>query len=265
MQIPIFIINLEKDIEKKNHIKNLCEEYSLKCNFINAIYGANLEDKFINLITDKKSSINSIGRELGAGEIGCALSHIHIYKKMIKEDIEVAVILEDDIIFNEALSQIINKIEQFPKNWEIILLGYYARAFDERISKHSFFNRKYLGNKRYLVRLIETAYGTHGYIINKKGAQKLLKIMKKIILPIDHYTGTDKYINMYAIYPRIVYLHDKYKLQSNVLTDRDDKLDNSNKRKLLSSHKPFFKNVLKLFLSNFYITFKRFKKLKEYN
>ena len=37
--ILIFIVNLEKDTGKKEHMKKLCMQFSLDCQFINAIYG----------------------------------------------------------------------------------------------------------------------------------------------------------------------------------------------------------------------------------
>ena len=38
-EIHIFIINLKKDIEKKRYMQELCKRYSLKCKFIDAVYG----------------------------------------------------------------------------------------------------------------------------------------------------------------------------------------------------------------------------------
>jgi GR25 family glycosyltransferase involved in LPS biosynthesis len=65
---------------------------------------------------------------LSSGSIGCALSHLTVYDKIIEEmsDDDYVLILEDDIYvkpdFNKQLNEYINKIPKF----DILFLGYHA-------------------------------------------------------------------------------------------------------------------------------------------
>ena len=83
ISFPIFIINLSNDNEKKQYMQQLCNKYNLYPEFIEAVDGRLLNDNDISAVYSKDKAIKTISRELSKGEIGCALSHIKIYQKMI--------------------------------------------------------------------------------------------------------------------------------------------------------------------------------------
>jgi glycosyl transferase family 25 len=91
---------MERDKDRKTYITKKLDEYQLSFNFIKAVDGRLLDEKYIGQITSKNKTINSIGREMSRGEIGCVMSHLHIYQKMVDKDIRRAIILEDDIDIN---------------------------------------------------------------------------------------------------------------------------------------------------------------------
>ncbi len=261
-QIPIFIINLKKDTEKKQHMLELCKKHSLKCQFVEAVYGRDLDKEHIENITDKEKSKQVLKRELALGELGCTLSHMGIYEQMIDQNIENAIIFEDDIVLEEGFSSVVDSSDNFPEDWEIMLLGHYSNVFDELETKASFRGKKNIFEEFESVRLAQLAYGTHGYMINKKGAKKLLKELTKIVKPIDHYTGVDTYVNMYAIRPRVVKLSEKFKDQSNIDIERDEKKDGDN----LSMRVQILRKLgLINILLDMKTTYNRSKKLKKYN
>lgn len=229
-KIPIFIINLKQDIHKKTHMEKLCRQYNLNCQFVEAIYGKDLDEETLAKVYNKNESINLIGRELSKGEVGCALSHISVYQHMVDKHIKQAIIFEDDIHIEKDFSSIIQNMNKFPDNWEIILLGYFKGSVEkEKLVKSYLRNRTKITDTHKVVRLTQIASGAHGYIINLKGAKKLLEILKPIHLPIDHYTGDEKYINLYAISPRVVRVHDLFaKKQSNLELERHQIIDKFN-------------------------------------
>jgi glycosyl transferase family 25 len=64
-----------------------------------------------------------IGRELVPGEIGCALSHIGVYKDLLAKGYRNALILEDDINFDaDATSELKKSLAQLPNDWELLYL-----------------------------------------------------------------------------------------------------------------------------------------------
>jgi len=267
--IPVFIINLERDIEKKHYMEKMCSEHSLAPQFIKAVYGHDLSSEYIEKITDKVKSIELIGRELTPSEIGCALSHISVYEKMIRDNIEIAIIFEDDITIEKDFFNILESIDKLPKDWESILLGHYPDGLAEQQTLSSFWQRKKITTLSDSVRLILPIYGTHAYMINLRGVKRILKGIYPLILPIDDYMNNDERINLYGIEPVCISLHYKYSKNTNMMDERDDmrkkfeeKKNNSSKSISIRSiaKKLYIFNFLKRlkFLSNILIVF--FKK-----
>lgn len=112
-------------------------------------------------------------------------------------------VLEDDVCFEENLLEAIDLIPSYPKDWELVLFGHYAyyMGHNEVQSPVSFWGKKQLNNTFSLNRLIDYGYGTHAYLINKRGAGRLLEEISPFHKPIDLYTGSEKHINLYALLP----------------------------------------------------------------
>jgi GR25 family glycosyltransferase involved in LPS biosynthesis len=152
--LDIYIINLDKDIERLNKITKIIHPYKFKR--IKAIYGKNVNLK-------KVKNLTFFARHfLPRSAIGIYLSHIKTWKTILNNKNDMALVLEDDAKPIKEISQIMNKIDQIikstPSNWDIIKLQYINLPFG-----HS------------------AQFGA--YIINKKGIDKCMT--KKINFHID--------------------------------------------------------------------------------
>ena len=214
--IPIFIINLKQDVDKKEHMKSLCSKYKLNCNFIEAVYGKDLDDQAIANVYDENEALRVFKRSLTKGEIGCALSHLSIYQKIVDQNIEKAIIFEDDIEIYDGFFDVIESIEKFPNDWELVLLGYH-----QKIIRKYFCCQLSLKDKYRLVRLSDIHTGAHAYLINFRGAKRLLSEAIILNQPIDHYTGDSKFVNLYGCSPRVVNVHNILSKVSSLTTDRN--------------------------------------------
>lgn len=239
-RMSIFIINLKKDTKKEAHMQKLCCKHNLKPIFIEAIYGKELNEKIISQVYSRTDALKKGGKELSKEEIGCALSHRSIYQKMIDENIENSIILEDDVDFDKGLLECMAAKDKFPQDCELLLLGYFTGIFRNEETNYSIWYKKKL-TKNYIIRRpTETSYGTHGYFITIKGAKKLLTYLKKIILPIDHYTGNSKYTNLYIIVKPIVFQNPEFTIMSNIEAGRKKILKNYNTTHQKSLKRIFF-------------------------
>jgi len=226
--IPIFIINLKQDTEKKKHMQQLCNQYRLDCQFIDAVYGKEIDKNKLTKVYDKKRTLAEIGRELSVGEIGCTLSHMHIYQKMIDEHIEQAIIFEDDITFNNRIHDVFSSISNFPEDWECVLLHYHRNGTFRKRYCISFHDRKAVAKGLKIVRFTDLMHSTGAYIVNLAGAKKLLTHLEKgIYKPIDHYTGNENDVNLYGLHPRIVETDSKIHLQSILFKERNMLIKNA--------------------------------------
>jgi glycosyl transferase family 25 len=244
-KIPVFIINMKKDIDKKKHMQTLCEKFNLEFEFIEAVDGRLLNDKEIEAVYSKKQMINNLGRELTKGEIGCALSHILIYKKIVTKNIQTALILEDDIDFDQKLIDCLNSINQFPDDWELILLGHHSMSSRKIVTPYNFWYKKYLNKTNIIRKPSVVGGGTYGYCINNKGAKKLLGHLQKIAKPIDHYTGSSQYVNLYIIQKPIININQELTEQSNLFHDREEIAKNYSSKTIV--HKSIKRKVLDFF------------------
>ena len=235
VNLRIFIINLTRDVEKKEHMQELCLKFDLNAEFIDAVYGCDISESDIAAVYSKEKAIDNIGRELSLGEVGCALSHKKIYKKMFDENINQALILEDDIEFDESLLQILAEKVKFTSNWDLVLLGHHTGASREIDTASTFWCQKRLSSKYKLVRPCEQAYGTYGYLVTKEGAQKLLNSLEKVSVPIDHLTGSSHSLNLYTVNPAPIRIN---KYLSTSFHSMEDRLELQKKHTALMSDKP---------------------------
>lgn len=122
--MQIFVINLEKDKERFAQIAASLNEYKLPFERIEAVYGASINrEEDPSIFTGKEwlvrhnclSSTKLVGN-LTDGELGCALSHIKVYKEIVARNLPGAIILEDDFIVTSKLDFIFDKaLEVLPK------------------------------------------------------------------------------------------------------------------------------------------------------
>ena len=106
------------------------------------------------------------------GAIGCYMSHIKTWQKILKSQCKYGLIFEDDIEFNNNMTEniICNYISKLPNDWDILLL-----------SK----NRVTMYNVKDNLYKIKKFICLHSYIINKKSIPKIIHNITPINQQID--------------------------------------------------------------------------------
>jgi len=94
-----FVINLDKNPDRLASMKRQLDAFGIEFERFPAIYGKNLTKAELRRCYNRFRSILVNGKPMQLGEIGCALSHALVYKRMIEENIPVALIFEDDVQF----------------------------------------------------------------------------------------------------------------------------------------------------------------------
>jgi len=168
-----------------------------------AIVGANLEPEdwlseyaLKEFYETKRRGYRTRHYQLTKGGIGCFISHMNLFKNLVKDPKnEIYLILEDDIKINKSAYMKIQKIlENPPKDWDIILLGF------NKIFNYQSETKDYSKVKSF--------WGTCGYIINKKGAQQFLNEYKTIDAQIDSFMSwmaIKNKLNIYALNNPIIF------------------------------------------------------------
>jgi glycosyl transferase, family 25 len=202
MNIPVYVINLKRSIERRNQAIEQLDELGVQFKIIEAVDGAEFSEQEIHNKKDFgfwKFGLRS--RFLFKGEIGCVLSHLKIYQKMIDEDIELACILEDDIEYKKEFKDFLIFDNLNIVKWDLLFLGHrsqYSKKEALSIKKEELNILNYsLGEP------LEIPVGSYGYIICKEAAKIILNNAYPIRMPLDYYIGnaTTLGIRTYLISP----------------------------------------------------------------
>ncbi|CAK9885539.1 MAG: hypothetical protein XXXJIFNMEKO3_01939 [Candidatus Erwinia impunctatus] len=165
----IFIINLERSVERKTALEARCQALGLSVEFIPAIDGRQLNEEEI------KNTAQAVNYAFLPGEIGCALSHQLIYKKMIRENITQALILEDDVILPDDLAELLATLPACPPQPSVRLLS--------RVNKY--YRSPCHVTKTYAINKVYSATTAHSYIINLAAAENLLEALFPVWMTAD--------------------------------------------------------------------------------
>jgi GR25 family glycosyltransferase involved in LPS biosynthesis len=215
MFTKVFYINLDRRPEKNVHIQKELSKigWNGPVERISAVDGRQLEEKTIKkyftqqAIEQANTKYDKFipGYYMTKGGMGCALSHRNIFLKIMQENNDYVLVLEDDIIFANDFMQTWNHYSKsLPKNFDLVYVGYHESELTTFITVNSEFSKP-----------SGVVFGTFGMVIHKKIVPTLLELF-----PV--YGQIDSMIS--TLFPRIkVYtLHKQKRLvlsQENSISD----------------------------------------------
>lgn len=115
---------------------------------------------------------------LSDGEIGCFLAHKNAWKRILENEIDYGLVLEDDALLRGDLQNVMEVIDNIKIDWHIIKLT--ETNLKPRKAKNLFNIDGYD-----LVSYYKPPASTCAYVISRSGADLLLSLSKKISRPID--------------------------------------------------------------------------------
>lgn len=199
-----FVINLPKDIERKTSITKELQQAGIEFSFIEAIHGAELmKSPEGRAFYDEKKAIKIRHRQMTAGEIGCALSHIKAYREMLAKNLPYAVVMEDDVhICEENLKALLPEIKNlYDSNRSvIILLSHVGRYISNK-------NDTPLGQTH---KIHDYYRGGNGdcYVITRAAAKHMLENLFPVYTVFDKWEFYKGFVDVKAIVPYCAYQKD---------------------------------------------------------
>lgn len=177
--IGAYIINLDRSKERYATMYEPVKALGYPLERIAAVDGSTIpQDELASIVNFKHFQL-MFKNPPKIGTIGCSLSHFKTWEAFLKSSHEYAIIFEDDVTFNsEHLKTVIDAVIRY-KSWDICSLDIHHRGLPLSVADLP------MGHKL-AIYLIEVTH-TGCYIINRKGAEALLKNAFPIRLPIDHY------------------------------------------------------------------------------
>ena len=195
----VYVINMDKDTEKMRVMEKTLAGLNVTYTRFPAIDGREVSKK------EKREMSFSICSDIMCtkGTIGCGMSHMSLWKQIAKNDVQSALILEDDVVFTKNAMDVLEKaMDQLPEDWDLLYLGILNTGFamidcTNKISTN--------------LCVPSYAGGTHAYAVSNKGCRKLLQRIPKVSWHIDQLMSRQfKHLRVFACDPMIAYQRDMH-------------------------------------------------------
>lgn len=189
----IFVINLARSTERRACIEIQLSHLNLEYEIIEAVDGSQLS------YTDIMKETRPLNYALSCGEIGCALSHINIYRRIVSECIPMALILEDDALIDSKTLEAISEIEErnipFPT---VTLLTEGPKYINKPLHKSE--------KKKYFIYEVLEAACSHGYVINNSAACRMANFLYPVWMVADKWQVLKEYsvCKVEAVIPPVI-------------------------------------------------------------
>lgn len=197
--LRIFVINLARHAQRRAFMKMQLDALGLPYEIFDAIDGVALSPDFLKENHDAERARQLNRRDLSQGEIGCALSHLAIYKKMMAEDIPLALIFEDDALIGSQFPEVLERlIAQSNAEDETVMLLNHTQ-------KYSGWSGRKIDRSHRLVPAVN-AYCAHAYLVTQAAARKLYATLHPVHAVADcwNYLIENKQVRIHSVVPYCV-------------------------------------------------------------
>lgn len=215
-----WVINLDKDTERRVHIENQAKEHNIKIQRWPATYGKTEQaDKaykdgvsgIILFQSDiKRPEKQNIGNN-NLGAVGCWLSHKRLLQHLSKLPVSGShghLILEDDINL-EGINKWEIIAKEIPADYDMVFLSMNHPICKEERKIHNHVYKAittYDGNGN---------WGTQAYLVRHRSLAKILSKLKFMSHPIDEqYNFNFDSLNVYIVQPSLLQLSSLSKISS---------------------------------------------------
>ena len=223
---PVFVINLARDTARRVHAENTLAGLGITAEFVTAVDGSALTAADRAKV-DATKTARVYGHPMMDSEIACYLSHYRIYERMLRNNIPVALIMEDDLAIEASLPRLVRDILAAPfQDWQIVRLqSARGKIVAARAAKFTGTAVADLTDGK-IYALKTHVLGACAYLIKRDAARAMADYGARVFMPIDH--TMDRYwengILPYVARPFPVRQHDDF---GSSIGDRSRKMPRS--------------------------------------
>jgi len=175
--VQAFVINLARSADRLERITASVPGSGLAIQRIGAIDGS-------QIVPERRSDLNLAkfrrwhGRNVLDGEYGCYRSHIIALSTVVQQNLPIAIIAEDDIVFTRNLGMRVGSLMHAQPGIDVLKL------VNHRVSGFISHGRSALGDE--FGRCVHGPQGSAAcYAVTRKGAADLLSALSVMWLPYD--------------------------------------------------------------------------------
>lgn len=173
----IFVINLPRSEHRWRAVSNRLKAIGLPFQRIEGIDGSQLGEAEIAEVFDRKRAQTHYHYDLTRGEIGCYLSHLKAWQAVLDQELDYAIILEDDVVLTDSFRLLPQTLTKLEDAWDLIKIAApYKKQKATQLGD--------IGSFGY-VRYRKPPMGACGHVVSAAGAQKLLAKRPPFYRPVD--------------------------------------------------------------------------------
>lgn len=209
-----FLINLDKNVDRLCTSKAQLDALGVAFERVSAVYGKELS------AAAKEAAINRFrwwcaqGRRIRDGEIGCALSHLGVYRRIIKDGLDCACVLEDDNRYRDNFAEVLHRVAELVdvKKAQVVLLTNFT---DDRAQ-----------NNEIQIVPAKSDQCTAGYLITRLAAERILAANYPLHVPCDFWRRWVRWglIELYHAFPTVCVQDDRETFGSDVETSNMERV-----------------------------------------
>ena len=237
LNFPCYVINLPFDQKRKESVTQEMMKNGITPIFVEGVVGKGLT--FEDYIENTTVIYSLFGVP---GVVGCAMSHLKVWKQALEEDHETIMVCEDDVIFaDDFLNKLNTALAEVPADYDFVYVGCLHSEKDKPTNNMLTFvqgcldvgraSQKHISEHIYVPQI---AFGTHCYIVSRKGLEKLVQAFdKNIKYHIDFHLQTLPDLVNYALHPKLAFQEPA--MESNISSAKFPWIINSKLEKIIDT------------------------------
>lgn len=201
-----YVINLDRDVERLARMDAQCARLGIPYRRVRAVDGGDVDGT--EEITPLCAAVCT------PGMIGCALSHIGVWKRVVAAGHACALVMEDDARLVPTFVKGANRaMRDVPDDWDVLLLGCFLLCNKSRRYPWPHRLMRWFAPGRRDLRTWGSVYvpeffgGTHCYLVSQRGARKLLALVPRAAYHIDMCMNHPE-VRLYATSPDLAFQRD---------------------------------------------------------
>lgn len=205
--MKVFLINLDKDVERLAAADAQFRAVGVEYERFSAVYVKHWSRAEKNCHVNRFRWWCATGRPPRDGEIGCALSHYTLFRRMVAENISIACMIEDDVVLDSRMKRVLKEVERsYPKGVPFVgLLSNHSDPVGQNpeIGDCGFTTPDSV--TEVVLKSTDWDQCTEGYVVSLEGAKTLLRVNYPLITPCDLWPRWCRHGNimLYHVFPTV--------------------------------------------------------------
>lgn len=164
---PIFVISLARAIGRRADITRRLNADGVRYELTDAVDYKRLDFDNLPVRVRQEAHVKNYQVEIAPGTIGCVMSHMNLWRRMVDEQIPAALILEDDAVWDGDFWEVAGKVAASAWDFDMVMLSHVGGSKKLHVLEQ-------LTDNRRLVLYRRPGWMTAAYLIRLSGAVKLL-------------------------------------------------------------------------------------------